>query len=106
MSLSMKHLLTGILPFLGVSHALRHDQQTPNQQPNFIFVLTDDQDLHMNSVDYMPLLQQHLIDKGTFYKRHFVTTAVCCPARVSLLTGKAAHNTNVTDVFPPYGRFS
>lgn len=27
------------------------------KQPNILFVLTDDQDLHMNSVDYMPLLQ-------------------------------------------------
>lgn len=31
------------------------------KQPNILFVLTDDQDLHMNSLDYMPLLQVRAI---------------------------------------------
>jgi arylsulfatase A-like enzyme len=74
------------------------------KRPNVVFILTDDQDLHMDSLNYMPLVQKHLIDQGTFYKRHFCTIALCCPSRVSLWTGKAAHNTNVTDVNPPYGR--
>jgi len=73
------------------------------KQPNIIFILTDDQDLHLNSLDYLPLIKKHLADKGTSYKRHFCTTALCCPSRVSLWTGKQAHNTNVTDVNPPYG---
>lgn len=51
------------------------------KQPNIIFILTDDQDLHMNSLDYMPFLKEHLIDKGTLFKKHFCTTAICCPAR-------------------------
>jgi arylsulfatase A-like enzyme len=74
------------------------------RRSNVVFILTDDQDLHMNSLDYMPHVQRHLIEQGTFYKRHFTTTAICCPARVSILTGKAPHNTNVTDLTPPYGR--
>lgn len=77
----------------------------PNgKKPNIIFILTDDQDLHMNSLDYIPLIRKHLIEKGTLYTRHYCTTAICCPARVSLLTGRLAHNTNVTDVNPPHGR--
>jgi N-acetylglucosamine-6-sulfatase len=71
--------------------------------PNIIFILTDDQDVHMDSLEHMPLVNKHLIDRGTVFKRHFCTTAVCCPSRATLLTGKAAHNTNVTDLFPPYG---
>jgi hypothetical protein len=71
--------------------------------PNVVFILTDDQDLHLDSLSYMPLLKQHIFDEGTFFQRHFCTIAVCCPSRVSLWTGKAAHNTNVTDVMPPYG---
>ncbi|KAF3762219.1 Arylsulphatase [Cryphonectria parasitica EP155] len=74
-------------------------------QPNIIFILTDDQDLHMDSLNYMPYLQEHLIHKGTSFKRHFCTTAICCPSRVSLWTGMLAHNTNVTDVNPPYGGY-
>ncbi|KAH7029821.1 alkaline-phosphatase-like protein [Microdochium trichocladiopsis] len=74
-------------------------------RPNVVFILTDDQDLHMDSLDYMPLLKKHMRDQGTFYKRHFTTTAICCPARVTLWTGKAAHNTNVTDLAAPYGGY-
>lgn len=72
-------------------------------QPNVVLFLVDDQDLLLDSVSYMPRLQQHIIDQGTTYANHFTTTALCCPARVSLLTGKQAHNTNVTDVDPPHG---
>lgn len=57
----------------------------------------------MNSLDYMPYVKKHLIDRGTFFKRHFATTALCCPSRVTLWTGKLVHNTNVTNVVAPYG---
>ncbi|KAI7228456.1 Arylsulphatase [Hortaea werneckii] len=92
-----------------------HKQQHPlipadvpkstEKQPNMIFILTDDQDLHMDSLSYMPYLQEHLVKKGTSYGRHYCTVALCCPSRASLLTGKAAHNVNVTDVNPPYGGY-
>lgn len=55
------------------------------KRPNVILILTDDQDLHMNSLDYMPLLKKHLIDEGTLYRRHFCTNALCCPSRATLL---------------------
>ncbi|KAK8212924.1 hypothetical protein M8818_003089 [Zalaria obscura] len=74
-------------------------------KPNIVFILTDDQDLHMNSLAHMPHLKKHLLDEGTFFQRHYCTVALCCPSRVNLWTGKAAHNTNVTDVNPPYGGY-
>lgn len=74
-----------------------------DQRPNIVIILTDDQDLHMDSLSYMPLLKKHITDQGTFYKSHYCTTAICCPSRVTLWTGRNAHNTNVTDVFPPHG---
>lgn len=67
-------------------------------KPNIVFVMTDDQDLLLNSLDYQETVQKHLVQKGTTFKKHFCTVSICCPSRVSLLTGKAAHNTNVTDV--------
>ncbi|KAI0023547.1 arylsulfatase [Xylariomycetidae sp. FL0641] len=76
-----------------------------SSRPNVVFVLTDDQDLQLDSLQYMPLVKKHLIDQGTFFNKHFCTTALCCPSRVTLWTGKAAHNTNITDVNPPYGGY-
>ena len=70
-------------------------------RPNVVFILTDDQDLHMDSLSYMQYVQKHLLEEGTFYRKHFCTVAVCCPSRVNIWTGKAAHNTNVTDLWLP-----
>jgi arylsulfatase A-like enzyme len=78
--------------------------KTEPQKPNIVFILTDDQDLHMDSLNYLPFIQKHIADQGTLYRRHYCTTAICCPSRVSLWTGKLAHNTNVTDVNPPHGK--
>ncbi|KAL2679158.1 hypothetical protein Neosp_009920 [[Neocosmospora] mangrovei] len=116
----MKHYkaLFQWLVFLGLVSAgcqsleAKNDQQTLRQiqsssakrRPNVVVILTDDQDLHLNSLDYLPLIKKHLTDQGTFFKRHFCTTAICCPSRVSLWTGQAAHNTNITDILPPYGK--
>lgn len=69
-------------------------------KPNFVFIMTDDQDQRLGSVDYMGSVQKHLKKEGTTLSRHFCAVSLCCPSRVSLLTGKAAHNTNVTDVKP------
>ncbi|KAL8819711.1 MAG: hypothetical protein Q9191_007670, partial [Dirinaria sp. TL-2023a] len=74
-------------------------------QPNVIFFLTYDQDLHLDSIAYQPFVQDHLINEGLSFKHHYCTVALCCPSRVNLWTGKAAHNTNVTDVNPPYGGY-
>jgi arylsulfatase A-like enzyme len=73
------------------------------KRPNVVFILTDDQDAQMNSLDYMPIVQEQLVKKGTNYRKHYCTVALCCPSRVNLWTGQTAHNTNVTDVTPPYG---
>jgi hypothetical protein len=103
-------MLFGMRAFLGLTLAFATtlnalEQATLRQgvRPNIVVILTDDQDLHMDSIDYMPLLKKYIIDHGTFYKRHYCSTAICCPSRVTLWTGRNAHNTNVTDIVPPYG---
>ncbi|CAG1992419.1 unnamed protein product [Fusarium graminearum] len=75
------------------------------KKKNIVFILTDDQDSVLDSVSYMPKLKENIIDKGASFINHFTTTAICCPARVSLWTGKQPHSTNVTDVSPPYGGY-
>jgi hypothetical protein len=72
-------------------------------RPNILFLFTDDQDLHMNSLSYMHSLQKHLVNEGTTFERHYCTISLCCPSRASLWTGLFSHNTNNTDIAPPYG---
>ncbi|RAH73838.1 sulfatase family protein [Aspergillus aculeatinus CBS 121060] len=79
--------------------------QSASKPPNFLFIMADDQDLKLDSLSYMPFTTKHMQDKGMSFVNHFVTTALCCPSRVSLLTGRQAHNTNVTDVHPPWGGY-
>lgn len=74
-------------------------------KPNFVFIITDDQDLHLESLAYQPSVRKRMGEEGTFFSKHYCTVALCCPSRVSLLTGKMAHNTNVTDIAPPYGTY-
>lgn len=94
-----------VVALVGASWAATEQQQplTTGKKPNIVFILSDDQDLHMDSLSYMPHLQKLLVERGTSFKRHYCVNALCCPSRVNLWTGKAPHNTNVTDVNPPYG---
>ncbi|KAF2225292.1 alkaline-phosphatase-like protein [Elsinoe ampelina] len=72
---------------------------------NIIFIITDDQDSLLGSLNYQPAVRQQFREQGTYFEKHYCTIAVCCPSRVSLLTGKHAHNTNVTDVRLPFGGY-
>ncbi|KAK8077180.1 arylsulfatase precursor [Apiospora saccharicola] len=100
--------LTGLACAQGQSQAGNgpaNDPAKAKTKPNFIFIITDDQDLRLGSLEYQPMVQKHLADQGTTFSKHHCTISICCPSRVSLLTGRAAHNTNVTDVAMPYGGY-
>lgn len=88
---SLGLLTCGLAAFIAWSLA---DPRAP-KRPNILFILTDDQDVHMESVKYMPFLQKHMIDEGLTFAKHFCTVALCCPARGVLWSGQSAHNTNV-----------
>lgn len=75
------------------------------KRPNILFILTDDQDAHMESFHHMAYLQSHIVTKGVTFDCHFCTVALCCPSHATLWTRKAAHNHNVTDVAPPHGGY-
>jgi N-acetylglucosamine-6-sulfatase len=68
-------------------------------RPNIIVILTDDQPFH--TVDYMPAVKKQLMAKGVVFENGFVTTPLCCPSRVSILSGQYVHNHEVyTDRMP------
>lgn len=66
------------------------------RQPNFVFVLTDDQDLLLNGTSAMPVLQSEIVSAGLSLTG-FVDVPVCCPSRTSTLTGRYSHNLNNTE---------
>lgn len=51
----------------------------------------------------MPALNSLVGSRGIRFTNTLVSTSVCCPARVSLLTGRLAHCTNVTSNWAPMG---
>ncbi len=70
-----------------------------DSRPNIIVILTDDQPFH--TVDYMPAVKNQLMADGVVFENGFVTTPLCCPSRVSILSGQYVHNHGVyTDRMP------
>ncbi len=83
----------------------------PPPRPNLVIVLTDDQrwdttDL-THSIDgvtpVMPEVQSELVASGVHFPNAFVTTALCCPSRASILAGQYAHTTTVLTNTQPLG---
>jgi arylsulfatase A-like enzyme len=70
----------------------------PDDRPNVIVVLTDDQ--RAGTFAEMPWLGSQLARPGsgwTEFPNAFANTPLCCPARASLLTGLFARHTGVLD---------
>ena len=57
----------------------------------------------LDSMSVMPNVNKLIADEGVFYQKHYCTVAWCCPSRANFLTGRAAHNTNITSTGTPYG---
>lgn len=69
-----------------------------DSRPNFLFVLTDDQNTGMEAA--LPWTVANVRDQGIDFRNSFVPLSMCCPSRASILSGKYPHNhgvhTNVT----------
>ncbi len=77
---------------------------TPAGQPNIVFILTDD--LDTGSVVHMPRLKSLLTDQGVTFTGFFVTYALCCPSRSTILRGQYVHNHQVLTNTPPAGGYA
>lgn len=74
--------------------------------PSFVFVLLDDASvLEMNHERAMPETHRLVRAKGVSLSRFYISNAICCPSRVTFLTGRYSHNNGVlTNSRPPSGR--
>jgi arylsulfatase A-like enzyme len=64
-----------------------------DKRPNFLVIITDDQ--RYDTMQYMPNTQAKIFDQGVSFSHAYISTPLCCPSRVSILTGMYAHNTKV-----------
>ncbi|MEI8080726.1 MAG: sulfatase [Actinomycetes bacterium] len=62
-------------------------------KPNVLIILTDDQPKGMLEVE--PTVRAEIANKGTTFSNAVVSTSLCCPSRVSMLTGLFANESGV-----------
>ena len=74
-----------------------------NEQPNIVFVLTDDQDFASYDRRTMPNTFRLLGRRGATFTNHYDATPLCCPSRAAMLTGQYGHNNGVLNNKPGYG---
>ena len=72
-------------------------------RPNLIVIMTDDQRADLSA--FMPTVQRELVQKGVTFSEAFTTSALCCPARASVLRGQYVHNHRVLSNGGPQGGF-
>jgi N-acetylglucosamine-6-sulfatase len=83
------------------------------QKPSFVVIQTDDQTLEElydgvrmlngNEEFAMPNTLQMLGEQGVTFTRYYTPYSLCAPSRISLLTGRYAHNNHVQGNVPPNG---
>ncbi|CAB3245615.1 unnamed protein product [Arctia plantaginis] len=62
------------------------------KRPNFVLILTDDQDIALGGMAPMDNVRRFIASEGVTFTNSYVTSPICCPSRASLLTGLYVHN--------------
>jgi N-acetylglucosamine-6-sulfatase len=111
-------VLLGSLIFAGAqgAQAAPSAGASAEQRPSFVVIQTDDQTLDQLYASFtipggspivaMPNTLNLIAAKGVTFNRYYVSYPLCCPSRVSLLTGRYAHNHNVRGNVPPEGGYT
>ncbi len=72
-------------------------------RPNIVFIMSDDQ--RTDDMRWMPKTERLLGEVGTTFTRLLAPFPLCCPARMSVMTGQYPHNHGVDGNFPPEGYY-
>jgi arylsulfatase A-like enzyme len=75
--------------------------RSPERPPSFVVILADD--ARAVDLEQLPATVAAIGAEGLTFDRSYVTTSLCCPSRVSLLTGKYAHRHGLLSIGPPLG---
>jgi N-acetylglucosamine-6-sulfatase len=112
-------LLCALALSAGRAGALETEEEPldPNPEPpSFVVIQTDDQTLDGLYATFsafpgapetraMPNTLDLIAKRGETFNRYYVPYPLCCPSRVSLLTGRYAHNTGVKGNVQPNGGY-
>jgi N-acetylglucosamine-6-sulfatase len=82
------------------------------ERPSFVVIQTDDQTLDQlyaafgqPKLQAMPNTLNLIAKRGETFNRYYVSYPLCCPSRVSLMTGRYAHNDGVKGNIQPNGGY-
>ncbi|HEV2858616.1 MAG TPA: sulfatase [Solirubrobacterales bacterium] len=87
----------------------------PPESPSFVVIQTDDETLDQLydvynaggvEVPTMPNTLSMIAGRGITFNRYYVSYPLCCPSRVTLMTGRYAHNSNVRGNVQPNGGYT
>lgn len=96
--------LLAILIFLAICCGTSAQARVAAEKPNVVFILVDDLDkqlLASHLSDYPNI--RGLAERGVTFKNAFVTNALCCPSRSTILTGLYSHNHGIMTNTAPDG---
>jgi N-acetylglucosamine-6-sulfatase len=93
-----------------------HGARAADERPSFVVIQTDDQTLNELYAAHsaypgapetraMPNTLNLLAKRGVTFNRYYVSYPLCCPSRVTLMTGRYAHNTGVKGNVQPNGGY-
>jgi N-acetylglucosamine-6-sulfatase len=63
-------------------------------KPSIVLIITDDMEVGL--VEHMPKVKSLIAGQGATFTRAYFNNPLCCPSRVTMLTGRYSHNTRVT----------
>lgn len=93
--------LAGLTPRWASADISSGSSGDPSQQPNILFILTDDHAVRGLSCYGGELMEtpnlDRISDEGMRFDNCFVTNSLCAPSRASMLTGKYSHEHGVTE---------